>query len=147
MYFAKCVEIQYIYIDVYNNVDPVPPFVIRSMGSMWYSLELSMAKRTSRATSEKRSVAVFNVALEQSSDLNVKACELPGWSLADYTRTGKLGLMSISRLLEVNRLFVSGPGDLYAGGSTSFAVVAAQKTKLERTLYGLSGISCPMIRT
>ena len=119
----------------------LPPFVI---SSMYYSLELSMAKRTPRATSEKRFVAVFNVALEQSSDVNVKACELPGWSLADYTRTGKLGLMSISRLLEVSRLFNS---DLYAGGSISFAVVAAQKTKLERALYGLSGISCPMIYT
>ena len=107
-----------------------------------------MFKGTPRDISEKRFSAVINVPLERSSSSVV--CELPGWSLSDYTRTGKLGLWNISRLLETNRTFgnyydVKMPVSKTPDGATLYAVAGAQKTILARELNQLAAISCPMI--
>ena len=109
-----------------------------------------MAKATPRDITEKRLSAAINVPLEHSSSGVV--CELPGWSLADYTRTGKLGLWNICRLLEINRAFRNyDDGQLpplvskAPDGATIYAVVGSQKTILTRELNQLTALSCPMI--
>jgi len=75
-------------------------------------------------------------------------CELPGWSNADFTRTGKLGVWNISRIMESDILLLP-PLVAYSlqtsEGISLISVVTAQKTVVSKDLYRLSASYSPIL--
>ena len=71
--------------------------------------------------------------------------EIPGWVHADFSRTGKLNIWSVLKVIEGSgSLKYQLPSHIYANYH-QLRVVVAQITSVSEDLYKLASMTCPMI--
>ena len=97
--------------------------------------------------SDERTSDPVNKVCATSKPSSGSTCTIPGWCLSDYTRTGKLGVWNISRMMDSEYLLPPlVPESSHASILASMAVVVnAQKTVVSRNLYQLTAIHQPML--